>query len=207
MITLNQIADLFIHDFSGGDPSKDSQLDRRDIVLKVRSYINAIIKVETFNKKAEGDNSAVASAIGTYQVTLQQDDTEQKYVDIPDFYLTLPNNKGIHRLYVKGNPFEDFIIQHNPGITSNLPHMKLKGLQFCYVEGNKIKMGKGCTAKKADALILQLIVPVPDSIGPNDPLPILKEYMPEVMTRLKADYAPLMAIPNDYANNQNTNIR
>lgn len=206
MITLNQIADLFLHDFSGGDVSKDSQLDRRDIVLKVRSYINSIIKVEIFNKKNEGDNSAVSSAIGTYEVTLLEDGGE-KYILIPDFYLTLPYNKGIHRMYVKGNPYEDFVIQHNPGITSTLPHMKIQGLQFCYVEGDKIKMGKGCSAKKAAKLILQLIVPVPDSIGPNDPLPILKEYMPEVMARLKADYAPLMAIPNDYANNQNTNLR
>jgi len=207
MISVDQAAQIFIDDFSGGDPSKDSQLDKREIALKIRSLFYSIVKMETFNKKNEGDNSAVTNAIVTYEVTLQQDDTGQKYVNMPDVPATLAYNKGFHRMYAKGNPYEDFIPQMNPGMSSTLPHMKIKGLQYYYVEGMKAKFSKGCTAKKADTIVMQLIVPSPDSIADDQPLPLLKEYMPDILTKLKADYAPLAAIPNDYVNNQNTNIR
>lgn len=207
MVTLNQIADLVIHDFSGGDKSKDSQMDRRDIILKARSYLNPILKLDYFGKMNEGDRSAIASAIATYEMTLSENDAQQKYFDLPDFFLTLPHNKGVHRIFAKGNPSTDYIMQQHPGVSGNLPHTKINNLQFFSVEGSRVVMGKGCTAKKADRLILQLIVPAPDTIADDDPLPLLKEHLGDVMARLKQDFAPLSQLPPDMANNQNPSIK
>jgi hypothetical protein len=207
MITLKNIADLFIHDFSGGLPSKDTQLDPRDVILKARGYLNKVLKSIWYEKKNEGDNSAISQAIYPYELSLETNDAGQKYVTIPDVYMALPHNKGIHRIYIKGNPFNDLVIQHNPGISSNLPHMKLKNIQYCYIEGNKIFMGKGCAATKADKFVLQIINIAPDALGDTDPIPMVPEQLDELNRLLKMDYAPFAQIPNDYANNQNTNIR
>lgn len=204
MITPNNIADLFISDFSGGDQSKDSPLDRREVVLKIRSYIIPLVKGEYYNKWNEGDKSAISSIIASYELSLAKDDTSQLYLTIPEFYMTLPYNKGVHRLYIKGNPYNDFYLMHNPGISGNLPHTKIKNEQSCYIEGNKIKMGPGCTAKKADKIVLQLLVPAPDSVGDDEALPILQEHVHEIMKMLRADFVP---IPNDMANDNNPNTK
>jgi hypothetical protein len=207
-MTLRNIADLLLHDLSGGVPSKDSNLDRRDIIMKARAYMNAVIKPIYFEKKNEGDNSAITQAIYPYEVSLEEESgTKQKYLTIPDVYMALPHNKGIHRLHIKGNPYSDFTIQHNPGISGTLPHTKLKNIQYCYIEGMKIKMGPGCTAKKADKLILQIINIAPDALGDNDPLPLMPEQLAELNRLLKADYAPLLQVPADMANNQSPNIK
>jgi hypothetical protein len=210
MITLNQVADTFIHDYAGGIMSKDDKikLDRRDIILKVRSYLVPILKTEIFGKWNEGDRSAIASVIASYELSLLTEDTGQKYLSIPDFYMTLPRNMGVHRMYVKGNPLGiDFIFMANPGITGRLPHTKMKNTQYVYIEGRKLYLGAGDIAKKGDKLVLQLIVPAPDTIAAGDPLPILGEHVDQIMTMLKRDYSPVAAIPPDLLNNQNPSIR
>lgn len=207
MTTLKNIADLIMHDWSGGDRSKDSQLDERDVIKKARLYCNSVLKPVIYEKKNEGDNSAITQAIYSYELNLQEDSAQQKYLAIPDSYMALVHNKGIHRLYIKGNPYNDFVIMHQPGISGRLPHTKMKNIQFCYVEGMLVKMGPGCTAKKADKLVLQIINAAPDSIGINDNLPMMPEQLTEVLRLLKADYMPTMGIVNDQLNNQNSNIR
>jgi hypothetical protein len=209
MLTLQKIAQVFVHDFSGGIPSKDSTLDVRDVILKARGYLNTVLKPIYFDKKNEGDNSAISQAIYEYECSLATETTGQKYIAIPDVYMALPHNKGIHRLFIKGDfsSTSDFVIQHTPGISSNLPHMKLKNIQYCYIEGMKIKMAKGCRAKKADKIMLQIINIAPDAIGDSDPLPIMPEQLAELNRMLKIDFAPFAQVPADKLNNQNTNIR
>lgn len=209
MITLQQIADLFIHDFAGGIVSKDEKikLDRRDVIKKARLYLNQVLKPEFFAKMNEGDRSAISQAIYSYELTLQTDSTNQGFVTLPDWYISLPHNRGIHRLYVKGNYYDEFIIMANPGVSGRLPHTKIKGNQFCTIEGLTIKMGPGSTAKKADRLILQVINAAPDAILETDPLPAAPEHVAEVMRLLKADYTPTAQVPVDNLNNQNPNIR
>lgn len=205
MITLKQIADLFLHDFSGGVPSKDSTLDRRDVIKKARGFLNTVLKPVVYEKLSEGDRSAITQAIYTYELSLQEDSTGQKYLAIPDSYMALVHNRGIHRIFSKGNPYNDYVIQHHPGITGNLPHTKIKGVQFAYIEGMKVMMSKGCTAKKSDKIILQIINTAPDAIGENDALPMAPEHLSEVLRLLKQDYFPTVAIPADMTNNQNPN--
>ena len=210
MITLNQIADLMIHDLSGGIMSKDEaiKLDRRDIAMKVRSYLVPLLKGEYFSHLNEGSRSANTSIIATYELNLQTESgTGQKYLTIPEFYMSLPHNKGIHRIFVKGGHFNDITIMKNPGISGALPHTKIKGEVFMYVEGMKIKAGPGFNMSSANKFILQLLVPAPDTLADTDPLPILAEHVDDILTMLKKDYAPLAQVPVDTLNNQNPNIR
>lgn len=206
MITLNQIADLLIHDFDGGIPSKDSKLDRRDIIKKARAFLHTVLKPVEHEKLADGDKSAIAQAIYSYELSLQED-TEGKFIAIPDFYMALRDNRGVHRLYVKGNPYNDFTIQQNPGISGSLPHASMKGVQYCWIRRMQVRISQGTTAKKADKMILEIINMAPDALGDSDALPIMGEQLAELLRLLKMDYAPFMNVQTDYLNNQNTNIR
>jgi hypothetical protein len=208
MITLKNIADLIIHDLSNGVASKDSTYDARDIIMKARVFLNAVLKpVAYFDKWNSGDKSAVTQAIYSYELTVDKDAVGQMYVTIPDFYAVLPNNRGVHRIYIKGNPYADFIPQSNPGISGDLPHTKIKGLQYCYTEGRTTRFPKDCNVKKGDKVILQIINSAPDAVGENDALPATHEQISEVLRMLKADLLPVAQIPADNLNNGNTNIR
>jgi hypothetical protein len=207
MITLKQISDLFIRDWSGGDPSKDSRLHPKEVIKKARVFLNTALKPEYFTKWNDGDKSAITLCIYPYELSLSTDSTGQKYVTLPEAYISLPHNKGVHRVYVKGNPWEDYTIMHNPGVSGTLPHTKIKGNSFCYIEGLKIWMGPGATTSKADRIIAQIICAAPDAVGENDSLPVNPETVTEVLRLLKLDYAPVSQVPVDNLNNQNSNIR
>lgn len=206
-MTLRELSDVIIHQLEGGDKSKDSHLDRRDIMLKARNYAATVLKPIYYEKLNEGDATAIAQAIYTYETTLQKDAGGRWYVQLPDGYMNLWQNRGIHRVFVRGNPFRDFVIQHHPGITSNLDHTELPGVQFCYIEGRNIVMSKGCKATKADKIVVQTINPAPASLAETDHLPASPEQLAEIIRLIVAEYMPLLGIPVDTLNNQNPNIR
>lgn len=206
-MTLRELADTVIHQLEGGDKSKDSHLDRRDFILKARQYAALVLKPVYFEKLNEGDGTAISQAIYTHEGTLEKDDGGRQYIEVPDGYMNLTHNRGIHRVFIKGNVFQDFVLQHHPGITSNLDHMQLGGLQFCYIEGRRIYMGSGCKASRADKIVVQTINPAPSSLSETDHLPASPEQIAEIMRLLVAEYMPLLGIPVDTLNNQNPNIR
>lgn len=207
MITLNQIADLILHDFEGGLPSHDSKMDRRDIVKKLRVFLPTVLKPVMWNKIAEGDRSAIPQAIYTYELTLEEDGQRRKFIAIPDLYMALHDNRGFHRLYVKGNPYVDFILMNNPGVSGQLPHAHMRGVQYVYLEGMNVVIGPGSIAKKADTMVLQIINPAPDAIGDNDLIPMIPEQVADLIRLVKMDYAPFANVQTDYLNNSNSNIR
>lgn len=206
MITLKQISDLFISDISGGKVSKDSTVSPQEVIKKIRSFLHTVLKPVIWDKIAYGDRTAITQAIYSYELSLLED-AQGKYLDIPDLYMALHDNRGFHRLYVKGNPFADFVLMHNPGISGELPHASMKGVQYCYLEGQRVRIAKGSIAKKADKMILQILNQAPDAVDENTNIPILPEQLSEILRLLKMDYAPMAGIQTDYINNQNTNIR
>lgn len=206
MNTLQQIADLFISDVSGGKVSKDSTISKQEVIKKIRSFVHTVIKPVYYEKWNEGDKSAIPQCIYTYELSLQED-AYGKYIAIPDFFMALPDNRGVHRVFVKGNSYDDFVIQNNPGITGNLPHSSMKGVQYATIEGLKVRMGKGSMASKANKIMLQIINVAPDALLETDPLPLMGEQVAELMKLLKMDYAVFAGITTDYLNNANTNSR
>ncbi len=204
-MTLLQIADSIIHVLEGGDPSKESQFDRRDIIFKIKYYAASLLKPQMYqNMDIEGDSAPPAQAIYSHTATLQQEG-DRKFITLPEGYATLARNKGLHRVYAKGNPYKDFVPQYNPGITSNLPHLQIPTNQFYWAEGKDVVFGKGCIAKKADEIVVQTINPAPSSLTESDTLPASNEQVADIVRLIRAEYMPLM--PTDYLNNQNTNSR
>lgn len=190
MNTLRQIALVHIDRFSGGDRGTASELSIQDVIFRIRVICNELLKVEYYGKYQDNDRSAIAQCIASYELTLTND-PDCAYVTLPDFYLNLPYSRGLHRIFQRaynaaGNPTDtEFALSHQPAIALKTRTARYPGLNLCWIEGYKVKFYNvyaepGTTNK----IIAQLVVAAPDSIGEDDPLPIMPEIVPKIWDRL-----------------------
>ena len=203
MITLRSLAWQFIDDFSGGGKTVDSKLDERDVILKIRQIINEILPLQLYKNYAEGDVSGPAMYIATYELTLLNDaDRNLAYITLPEFHTSLPYNRGIHRIYLKDDPYRDIVISHQPGIGANLKAGNVAGINYGFQEGLKFILRNVSVEpdEEPKKVIYQPIIAAPDTIGINDPLPIIPEQQGEILKRLMIIYRP---VPQDLTPNGN----
>lgn len=186
MITLKQIASQHITRFSGGDRQNKSELSYQEVIFNTRSICNELIKPVYWEKSNEGDKSAITQCIASYELTLTND-VDCAFVTLPDFYIALPFNRGIWRVYQRalkamGNPTgTEFTLVHNPSVSLKTRTARYAGINIAWVEAFKIKFynlyaepaGNNPNVPGTNKVIVQLQVMAPDSIGENDPLPIL----------------------------------
>jgi hypothetical protein len=190
MITLSQIAEQYIRDVSGGDQSKDSQVDRREVIVKIRQLMNQLLMGSYFQKWNEGDRSATTMYIASYELTINKSEDERYYVDLPEFYVSLPYNRGIHRVFRKGSPENGFTPQHNYSVSDRVNASRVNSIDYYYVEGLRVFLRGKHTVQKDGKIVAQLIVAAPDSVGENDPLPIIPEHQSVILQALKQGYLP-----------------
>jgi hypothetical protein len=196
MITLRQIASVHQDRFSGGDRPNKSELSYQEIIFQIRSICNELIKPVYWEKQNEGDRSAITQCIASYELVLTND-PDCAFVTLPDFYIALPFNRGVWRVYQRalkasGNPTgTEFTICHNPAINLKTRTARYAGINLCWVEGFKIKFynlyaepQQNANIPGTNKVIVQLQVMAPDSIGENDPLPILPEMIDKIYDRL-----------------------
>lgn len=210
MITLRKLAWQFIDDIKGDGITTDSRLDEREIILKIRQILNEVMVLKYFEKYQEGDRSAITLYISTYQLTILHDSVlNRAYVTLPEFYASLPYNRGVHRIFLKedidSDNFKDVVISHHPGVSANLRAGNVAGIIYGYLEGLNVVF-RNISVEPDDeptSAFVQLIISAPDQIGLNDPLPIIPEQQSEVLKRLMASYRPT---PQDLAINANQNL-
>lgn len=190
MITLRQISQTIIDRLSGGDRKTGSELSVQDIVFKVRSVCNELLKAEYITKYQDADRSAVTQCVANFELTLVND-PDCAYITLPDFYLNLPWNRGIHRIFqralnAQGNPTDtEFALSHQPAIGLKTRTARYPGINLCWVENFKVKFyGIYAEPGTTNKVIVQLIVAAPDSIDEDSPLPIMPEMVPKIYDRI-----------------------
>jgi hypothetical protein len=172
MATLREITQEIIRHYSGGDQSKDSTLDFREVRLMVLQILNAAIKVEYFdNIRTEGFHGTSAQYITSYVVSVQKDSLRKEaYINVPWPYIALPWGKGIHEI----SPMNDrctFYIPVQNGFNSlfkGLPAGNLEMYTGFYGEGNKVFFTKDITGQGVQKVLVKLIHAVDDNT-PIDP--------------------------------------
>jgi len=198
-VTLKQLAATIIDRGVGGDKENKSEFTYQDVIFKLRTILNEILKPIYFEKWNENDRSAITQCIASYELTLTND-PDCAYILLPDFYMALPFNRGIHRIYQRamkasGNPTgTEFVLSHNPAVNLKTRTARYAGINIAWVEGFKIKFynlyaepqGANPNVPGTNKVIVQLIVAAPDSIGENDPLPIMPEMIDKVYDRFMA---------------------
>ena len=185
--TLKGEAEFILRDLSGHSVTTDRAIDIREIQDKIRATLSELLNLEIFEKKAEGDRSAVHMYISSYEVQVKMDSEDIPYIVIPDIYVNLPNNEGIHSLYPKGKPYARFYMDNNPSVRSRIMAGEGLGEKTWYVEGlTGYFRNEECVAKD-DKLTIKLIIPAPNTLKETDRLPIIPEQIAEMRRRVKKD--------------------
>jgi hypothetical protein len=210
--TLRKVAALHIDQISGGDQSKDSQLKYPMIIARIRHLLNDFIKPLIYEGYNDDSKIPPSNFIVNYEITVVND-VLGAYVDLPDFYLSLPHGRGIHRVIQRipvgtmpGQFTETEIIPtQSPSINQNTRAGRYPTHKKYYVEGQRIRLQNiYADPGQTNKLIVQTICAAPDSIGENDILPISPEQVSQVLLKLNGFIYP---VPLDKLNNDNPDIR
>lgn len=205
MITLKQLAALHIDKYSGGMQGVDSPLFYRSTILKIRGLLNEILKIEVLQARNEGDRNGPVQYIASYNLTVTKTGGVAK-VTLPEFYLQMPYNGGIYRVFPKDRRQGgfDFVRTYNPGVSANTDAGNYAGHKNYWAEGRDIYFRKAFSEPNDDLNVtVQIFVAAPDSIGENDVLPISPDQQMEILRRL--DILVQSVLPQDKLNNQSPN--
>ncbi len=182
MITLQQLARQIIDLESGGAQSVDSQLSEAYVVLLCRQASNKFLTQDLYARFAQDDRSSLQLMIASYEVDVEGEDPN-KYITLPDFYINLPFNKGIHGIAPIEDPTNFFIPRHNPSVSFNLPCSDLEPEQYSYwTKGMKCYFDGDLDFSK---VLLDLVVASPDSIAITDPLTIYAEHQADLIIMVR----------------------
>lgn len=182
MITLRKLAREIIELESGGSPSIDSNLSEAYVIQYVRQMTNAVLMPKVFERLQQDDRSGLQLMLASYEVTVQGDG-DSKYIDLPEFYINLPFNKGLHQIAPVDDPTNAFIPRLNPAVSRNLPCADLDPGQYSYwSKGKKVFFDNDIEFNK---VLVDLLVASPDSVGIDDSLPIYPEQQIEVIQRVR----------------------
>lgn len=199
MNTLNKIASQIIRRISGGDQSVDSQLDRRDVIVRIRQALNELLKGEILERRSVGNRMPQPMYIGTFSGLAIAKGSNGLESDIPEFFVSLPYNAGIHRVTLTGKPMEAIIRRNNPSVSSSLECSGTEGRPSYWTEGFKIYFDEHTQVSTKKTIDLRLVVAAPDSIEIDDPLPILPEHVAPLIDIVTQRLAPQM--PDDRLSN------
>jgi hypothetical protein len=205
--TKRSIATEVIKIYSGGNKSKDSGLDVRDVILLVNHVLNHKVKLKFFENYSFDRSGVDGQYIASFpNIDVTKDTARGEYYSLlPSIYVALPNNRGIRQVSPMKNQRDPFIIRQNGnrGIHSLLPSGNLEGRIGLYPEGSKIWYDADMGKKNITKVLIKLVVASPDNIGENDSLPLDAAAVSDV---IKEVYTILMGRqPHDKINDNNEN--
>lgn len=207
MITLAKIAQQVIRRASGGNQSKDSQLDRREVMLRIRQVMNEECKKSFFENYNLGEPGVEGQYVARYTnvAVLKDTTTNEEYSNIPSTYAALPNGRGIREVVpVKSGCFPLIIRKHgSKGIYSRLDVANMQGALGCWPEGNKLYYDQSLLKQGIQKVTIKLAVAAPDSVGEDDDLPIDESAATAIVDKTFQFFYP--PVPQDRINNNNPN--
>ncbi len=182
-VTLRKMAQEVIRLESGGDQSMDSQLSEGYVILFIRQAANKLLNGRMLERMANDDRSTLQLMIASYEVTVEGT-LPNKFITLPDFYVNLPFNKGLHAIAPVEDPTNHFIPRHNPAVSKNLPCADLDPGQYSYwtkgmkvyFDGDQVDFGK---------VLVDLVVAAPDNVGIDDALPLFPEHQVDIIQMVR----------------------
>jgi len=208
--TLNILSEMTRRRLSGGDIPNDSPYLPAQVIAELINAIREDLKLEMLGRRAGGedDRTTITQYIATFfDIEVKEEkSTGRVYIDLPSSYSSLKHNKGIHAVSDMRTPNHRMIPVHNPGVTSHLPNVDLEQSNFgYYTEGQRIYWMRNILNEKIKKILLKLLVPAPDTLGNNDPLPLLPENVGRIIDVVVNRI--LNRMPQDRLNDNNPNIR
>jgi len=186
-ITLRKLAREIIELESGGAQSVDSNLSELYVIQYIRQASNTVLAPRIYEKLASDDRSLLQLMVVTYTVTVQTQkygQKAQKYITLPEFYMSLPFNKGLAAVAPVDDPTNHGIPRLSPAVSKDLPCADLDPGQFSY--WNKgLNVYFDNDGPILGKVLVDLVVASPDSVGPDDVLPIFPEHQTEIIKEVR----------------------
>jgi len=183
MITLQQLAWEVIRLESGGSQSDDSELSEAYVIKMLRQAANKLLVSQIYNNLNSDDRSSLPLCIASYTVSVQGTNPN-KYIDLPEFYMLLPFNKGLYGIAPVDNRTKHFIPRHNPGVSKDLPCADLDpGMYSYFTEGLRVYFDNELPLAK---VLVKLLVAAPDTIGVDDSLPIYPDMQIDLIQMVRS---------------------
>ena len=207
MTTLRSMASIIKDRLSGGDATIDSQLDVRDIAIRIREKMNELIKLSFFENMKMGDRNSISLYVATYTgVEVKTDETQKyKYCDLPDNFMLMPHNKGIHSIAPTNDSIIQLVRHNNPYVSQHLRVAHMETLGGYYLEGNRIVFKKkNFDNTKWKKFNIKLIVAAPEVYGLDDPLPLYIDQRSMIIEQLTQFYS--QPVIHDSLNDGNKDI-
>lgn len=182
MVTLQQLAWEVIRLESGGSQSDDSELSEAYVIKMLRQAANKLLSPIIYNNLNSDDRGTLPLVIASYTVDVQGSHPN-RYLDLPEFYQSLPFNKGLYGIAPVDNRSKHFIPRHNPGVSYGLPCADLDpGMSSYFTEGLRVYFDDEMALKK---VLVKLLVVAPDNIAKTDSLPIFPEMQADLILMVR----------------------
>lgn len=198
-ITLRQIASQIHRLESGGDLSNDSQFDDGYTIMLARMAANTLLKPKIYANLSEDDRGSLPMLIATYTLPVKGDG-KHKYITLPEFFQSLPFNRGLKGIAPVEEPTYQFIPRNTPEVSHNLPCADAEMQGTFYQEGMNVIFDKEI---EFGFVLAKLLVVAPDSIGPDDFLPLPPEDQISIIQIVREMYRN--KVPQDKTLNGNPN--
>ena len=171
--TYNQLAEQVIILASGGDQSRDSELESEDIILLCKQVASNIIRNEMYAEMVKlNDNLPGFQYLWTTTEVATKIKTGVYTITLPSIPFNLPNDRGIHAVFPDDNL--DNPIMYVPYAAQSFVKDALVGELAYSVERDTLRVFNVCGPLKN--VTLQLVMVSPDDQGKDDPVFIPPEF-------------------------------
>lgn len=202
MITLKQLAYEAIRVMTGADVNKDTPYDIQYLIRAARQVLPMVVKMQWFEKRQFGDRGPIGMYIVSYKAAVtRDDDREQYYVELPEFYQSLPYNGGLYDINKVNKTEESFIRLNTPHVSADMQMTKMKKVVFYYTEGFRAYFLTNVKDMNLKQVLIKIISPGADDVGVDDALPILADQQVEVISAMVNMYQNRQ--PEDKLNDDN----
>jgi hypothetical protein len=193
-VTLKYIGQLVCKLYAKAKEQDFTELDVRETYPYIRSYSAKIMKAEALQLYNTEGKEMDAHYIYPYEnLTIQVDDRNRNYIDLPANYVTLFKNQGIQEVMPvseKDYDLDPMILvgQGKMSILRRLPAGSMELEWVAEVLPNQLRFkkrsGKTLVESGIKKVDLKMIVSSPEITNPDDPFPLPEEYIADVV-----DYA------------------
>lgn len=207
-MTLLEIAENVLIQVSGGHLTHDLNVHRADILSYLRSAIPKynIIGLRERRSEARQDLAfGLASdwSTGSFWAVLTpevkfDEITNRRYVDLPGFVQSLPNDRGIQAIYPKANPIAQFVRATSPAALIGTERI-WGNMVFFYtipVDGVTRIMLFNLTE---DCPVEVIALMDPEAIGDEDQAPIIPEMIEPLIDHTIEHFLQTRGTPADKA--------
>ncbi len=204
-MTLQQLTDLLIEKISGGKLNEDFRHHPNEIMMRIQLAVPMLLRQQWFEDYKVGDGKIERGYIQVYEnLEIKSSDhgsRKKLFVDLPSEWVALPGQRGIGNVYFShtvSRSLEDyFMFRGDPASTIDLEatNKRFSGRHSYTVEGQRLVLDQEGINIKKHKITAELMVGVPSTIQPNDPLPLTRDIQEKVLVYLYNEYVP--AAPSD----------